>query len=106
MIDQSHNVKNKMEAMIQTVTTAQELFAKAALLDHEALEFHRNHQNIIDAENVYKDAFATDVRPILREWRRGQGMAEEPLIAFRKSGYLETIAKQRKGRKKESAAYA
>ena len=106
MIDQSHNVKNKMEAMIQTVTTAQELFAKAALLDHEALEFHRNHQNIIDAENVYKDAFATDVRPILREWRRGHGLAEEPLIAFRESGYLETIAKQRKGRKKESAAYA
>jgi L-rhamnose isomerase/sugar isomerase len=95
-----------MEAMIQTVTTAQELFAKAALLDHEALEFHRNHQNIIDAENVYKDAFATDVRPVLREWRRGHGLAEEPLIAFRESGYLETIAKQRKGRKKESAAYA
>jgi L-rhamnose isomerase/sugar isomerase len=106
MIDQSHNVKNKIEAMIQTVTTAQELFAKSALLDHEALEFHRNHQNIIDAENFYKDAFSTDVRPILREWRRGQGLEEEPLLAFRKSGYLETIAKQRKGRHKESAAYA
>ncbi len=106
MIDQSHNVKNKIEAMIQTVTTAQELYAKAALLDHEALEFHRAHQEIIDAENVYKDAFATDVRPLLQDWRRAHGLPEDPLKAFRASGYLKEVARQRQGRQKESAAYA
>jgi L-rhamnose isomerase/sugar isomerase len=106
MIDQSHNVKNKIEAMIQTVTTAQELFAKAALIDHETLEFHRGHQQIIDAENVYKDAFATDVRPMLKEWRKLHDLPEDPLAAFRASGYLANVARQRQGRQKETAAYA
>ncbi|HVJ07712.1 MAG TPA: TIM barrel protein [Acidisarcina sp.] len=106
MIDQSHNVKNKIEAMIQTVTTAQELYAKAALLNHEALEYHREHQEIIDAENVYKDAFATDVRPFLKDWRRARGLPEDPLKAFRASGYLQEVARQRQGRQGETAAYA
>ena len=64
MIDQSHNLKNKVEAMIQTVTTAQELYAKAALIDHEALVRARNEQRLIDAETIFKDAFNTDVRPL------------------------------------------
>lgn len=106
MVDQSHNVKNKIEAMIQTVMTAQELYAKAAVIDHAKLEKCRTEQRIVDAENVYKDAFSTDVRPIIREWRKAQGLSEDPLAAFRGSGYLERVSIERRKRKKASSSYA
>jgi len=106
MVDQSHNLKNKVEAMIQTVMTAQQLYAKAALIDHEALEAARNEQRLIDAENLLKDAFETDVRPLLREWRERRGLAVDPLRAFRDSGYTERVARKRGARKKSAASYA
>ena len=95
MIDQSHNLKGKIEAMIQSVTTAQELYAKAALVDHEALAHHQKNCALVDAENCLKDAFSADVRPVIADWRRSQGLAEDPLAAFRSSGYLERISKER-----------
>jgi len=100
MIDQSHNLKNKIEAMIQTVMTAQQLYAKAALIEHEALERARDQQRLIDAENCLKDAFETDVRPLIREWRQSRGLAADPLQAFRDSGYTERTARERAARKK------
>jgi L-rhamnose isomerase/sugar isomerase len=95
MIDQSHNLKGKIEAMIQTVATAQELYAKAALVDHEKLARHQKSCALVDAENCLKDAFSTDVRPAIAEWRRSHGLAEDPLSTFRASGYLERITAQR-----------
>ena len=95
MIDQSHNLKGKIEAMIQTVMTAQELYAKAALVDHERLARHQKGSALVDAENCLKDAFSTDVRPAIAEWRRSHGLAEDPLAAFRSSGYLERITAER-----------
>ncbi|MGA2855733.1 MAG: TIM barrel protein [Candidatus Sulfotelmatobacter sp.] len=100
MVDQSHNLKNKIEAMIQTVMTAQQLYAKAALIDHQALEKARNQQRLIDAENCLKDAFETDVRPVLGEWRESRKLAADPLRAFRESGYTQRTARERAGRKK------
>ncbi len=100
MVDQSHNLKNKIEAMIQTVMTAQQLYAKAALIDHAALEKARNQQRLIDAENCLKDAFETDVRPVLGEWRESRKLAADPLRAFRESGYTQRTARERAGRKK------
>ncbi|SPF38348.1 Xylose isomerase domain protein TIM barrel [Candidatus Sulfotelmatobacter kueseliae] len=100
MVDQSHNLKNKIEAMIQTVMTAQQLYAKAALIDHQALEKARNQQRLIDAENCLKDAFETDVRPVLGEWSESRKLAADPLRAFRESGYTERTARERAGRKK------
>ncbi|OLD55716.1 MAG: sugar isomerase, partial [Acidobacteria bacterium 13_1_40CM_2_64_6] len=91
MVDQSHNLKGKIEEMIQTVMTAQELYAKAALIDFPRLTKAQNEQRLIDAENTYKDAFSTDVRPAVREWRRARGLGEDPLAAFRESGYMERI---------------
>ncbi len=96
MVDQSHNLKGKIEAMIQTVTTAQELYAKAALVDHERLANFQNRSELIDAENCLKDAFSTDVRPAIRDWARVRGLPEDPLTAFRQSGYLERITAQRR----------
>ncbi len=95
MIDQSHNLKNKIEEMVQTAVTAQELYAKAVLVDHEKLAGYQAKGELIDAEECLKQAFSTDVRPALREWRRGKGLPEDPLQAFRASGYLERAARER-----------
>ncbi len=98
MIDQSHNVKGKMEAMIQTVVVAQELFSKAALVDHEKLAAAQKAMDVVTAESCLQDAFATDVRPMIREWRKTKGLPENPMEAFRSCGYLERITKERSAR--------
>src|SRR5579885_631046 len=98
MIDQSHNLKGKIEAMIQTVLTARELYAKAALVDHERLAEYQARCALVDAENCLKDAFATDVRPAIREWAESKGLPADPLAAFRQSGYLERITAERRAR--------
>jgi L-rhamnose isomerase / sugar isomerase len=95
MIDQSHNLKDKTEEMIQTAVTAQELYSKAVLVDHEKLTHHQMKGDFIDAEECLKSAFASDVRPAIREWRKSKGLAEDPLQAFRASGYTEQAAHAR-----------
>ena len=95
MIDQSHNLKNKTEEMIQTAMTAQELYAKAVLVDHEKLSDYQMKGEYIDAEECLKAAFNSDVRPAIREWRKSKGLAEEPLAAFRASGYTERAERER-----------
>jgi L-rhamnose isomerase / sugar isomerase len=95
MIDQSHNLKGKMEAMIQTVTMAQQLFAKAALVDVEKLVLAQRKSNLVEAESSLQDAFATDVRPAIQEWRQGKGLPKDPMQAFRESGYLEHVTQER-----------
>src|SRR3954466_1710219 len=96
MVDQSHNLKGKIEAMIQTVTVAQELFAKAALVNHERLANAQKSSDLVRAESLLQDAFATDVRPIIREWRASKGLPEDLMEAFRQSGYLERITEERR----------
>ena len=95
MVDQSHNLKNKIEEMIQTAMNAQELYLKAALVDHAALAAAQARAELIDAEELLKAAFFSDVRPVLREWREARGLAPEPITAFRASGYLERITAAR-----------
>ncbi|MBK7926127.1 MAG: sugar isomerase [Bryobacterales bacterium] len=104
MIDQSHNLKGKIEAMIQTVTTAQELYAKAALVDHEKLAQAQTKAELVDAESCLKDAFSTDVRPAIREWAKSKGLPEDPMRAFRESGYLERITGERAARNAASVS--
>src|SRR5262249_25061037 len=91
MVDQSHNLKGKIEAMIQTVMMAQELYAKAALVDHAALVTAQNHTALVRAESLLQDAFATDVRPVITDWRTSKGLPPNPLDAFYASGYLDRI---------------
>jgi L-rhamnose isomerase/sugar isomerase len=104
MVDQSHNLKNKIEEMIQTAVTAQELYSKAVLVDHEQVIHHQLHGELLDAEECLKGAFATDVRPAIREWRQSKGIAEDPLKAFRASGYLEQAARVRGAKNKGAVA--
>src|SRR5881296_2344792 len=91
MIDQSHNLKGKIEAMIQTVTVAQELYSKAALVDQDALATAQARTDLVRAESLLQDAFSTDVRPVIRQWRGANRLPADPLDAFRQSGYLERI---------------
>lgn len=95
MVDQSHNLKGKIEAMIQTVNMAQQLFAKAALVDYRELASAQKSCDLVRAEDLLQNAFATDVRPALHDWRKSKGLPEDPMEAFRQSGYLERILKER-----------
>jgi L-rhamnose isomerase / sugar isomerase len=98
MIDQSHNLKGKIEATIQTVMTAQELYAKASLVDHKALISAQTRCDLVAAESLLQDAFSTDVRPAIRDWRRSKGLPADPQQAFRESGYLARITAERSPR--------
>jgi len=98
MVDQSHNLKGKIEEAIQTVTMAQELFCKAALVDHGELATAQKKCDLVGAESLLQDAFATDVRPVIQEWRGSKGLPKNPMEAFRQSGYLERITKERAAR--------
>ena len=106
MIDQSHNLKGKIEAMIQTVMQAQELYSKAALVDHQALASAQARCQLVEAESVLRDAFSTDVRPVIEEWRAANRLPANPLDAFRESGYLERITDARRGRISATSSYA
>jgi L-rhamnose isomerase/sugar isomerase len=102
MIDQSHNLKGKIEEAIQTVTMAQQLFAKAALVDHEALSQAQTQCELVAAESLLQDAFNTDVRPVIQEWRDSKGLPRDPLKAFQGSGYMQRISKERATRNSQS----
>jgi L-rhamnose isomerase / sugar isomerase len=95
MIDQSHNLKGKVEAMVQTVVTAQELYAKAALVDRGRLVELQQECQLVEAEECFRGAFWQDVRPLVREWREARGLPPEPLKALRESGYVEKITQER-----------
>jgi len=98
MIDQSHNLKGKIEAMIQTVCTAQELYAKAALVDRDRLSQLQDSCSLVEAEECFRTTFWQDVRPLVREWRQVRGLPQDPLQTFSESGYLEQVTRERRDR--------
>jgi L-rhamnose isomerase / sugar isomerase len=107
MIDQSHNLKGKIEAMVQTVVTAQELYAKAALIDQPQLAELQQACKLVEAEECFRSAFWQDVRPVVREWRVARGLPSEPLKALAESGYVEKVARERGSRNAASlSSYA
>jgi len=107
MVDQSHNLKGKIEAMIQTVCVAQELYARAAIVDYERLAALQQNCSVVDAEETLRSAFWEDTRPIVAGWRKAKGLPEDPLRAFRESGYLEKITRERREKNmRSSASYA
>jgi L-rhamnose isomerase/sugar isomerase len=103
-VDQSHNLKPKVEAMLQTAVTAQSLFFKALLVDRATLREFQARHDIVGAERVLLDAFETDVRGPLGEFRRARGLAAEPLGAYRSSGHLARIESERGERNLASRA--
>jgi len=106
MIDQSHNLKGKIEASVQTVVTAQELWLKAALVDREQLAVHQQSCDLVAAEELFRGAFWTDVRPRAAAWREARGLPADPLAALRAGGYVERIGRERGGRHSTANSYA
>ena len=97
MIDQSHIVKPKVEAMIQSVLNIQTAYARALLVDRKALADAQAAGDTVMAEEGLRDAWDTDVRPLLAQVRTDLGAAANPLAAYRTSGYFERIAADRQG---------
>jgi L-rhamnose isomerase/sugar isomerase len=95
MIDQSHNLKDPIEDLLQTVDQLQRAYAKALLVDRNALAEYQQTNDVLLAERTLQLAFSTDVTPIVAEARRRQGGALDPVAAFRTSGYRAQTREQR-----------
>jgi L-rhamnose isomerase / sugar isomerase len=103
MIDQSHNVEGKIDAMIQSVMNIQTAFAKALLVDEERLAAAQAEGDVLGAHRILIEAFEADVRPLLARWRTERGLEADPVEAFRAGGYAERLAADRGTSAVESA---
>ena len=111
MIDQSHNIKPKVQAMVQTVCAIQEFFAKALLVDRKALAAAQQAEDTVASEEILRTAYNADPSGILTAVRRKLKVPADPLKAFRASGYEQAAAKDRSERRKamgitEQSSYA
>ena len=97
MLDQCHNIEDKIPGQIRSVLNVQEMTARALLLDREALAKAQAANDVLAANAVFMDAFYTDVRPHLAAWRERKGLAADPVAAFHESGYLQEIVAERIG---------
>lgn len=97
MLDQCHNIEGKIPGQIRSVLNVQEMTARALLVDTAALEAAQNAGDVLAANAVLMDAFYTDVRPGLAEWRESRGLPADPMAAFAASGYQENINAERQG---------
>ena len=97
MLDQCHNIEAKIPAIIRSVLNVQEATAKALLVDAPALADAQRAGDVLAANAVLMDAFATDVRPLLRELRTEQGLDPDPVAAYHRSGYQQRIQAERVG---------
>ena len=95
MLDQCHNIEPKIPGQIRSVMNVQEAVAKAVLVDHQALAKAQQAGDVLGANAVLMDAFATDVRPVLADLRAEQGL--DPMAAYARSGYAGKIAAERVG---------
>jgi len=95
MIDQSHNIEGKIEAMIQSVVNIQTAYAKALIVDREALRAAQLEGDVLGAHRVLTDAFETDVRPILEQLRAERGLPADPVVAYRFEGHEQRLARER-----------
>jgi len=97
MLDQCHNLEEKIPAEIRSVMNVQEATAKALLVDVDALERAQRDGDVLASHAVIMDAFNTDVRPLLAEMRADHGLDPDPVAAYRRSRYGETIRAERVG---------
>jgi L-rhamnose isomerase/sugar isomerase len=97
MLDQCHNIEKKIPGQIRSVLNVQEMTARALLVDTKALAAAQRAGDVLGANGVLMDAFYTDVRPALAEWRDSRGLPADPMAAYAASGYQETIEAERVG---------
>ncbi|WP_442577186.1 L-rhamnose isomerase [Microbacterium sp. F51-2R] len=97
MLDQCHNIEDKIPGQIRSVLNVQEMTARALLVDRDALAAAQTANDVLAANAVFMDAFYTDVRPALAEWRESRGLPADPMAAYAASGYQQQIAADRVG---------
>jgi len=97
MLDQCHNIEPKIPAMIRSVMNFQEAVAKALLVDRAALLAAQAAGDVLEANRLVADAYATDVRPLLAELRTARGLAADPYRAYLESGEADARAMARVG---------
>jgi L-rhamnose isomerase/sugar isomerase len=97
MLDQCHNVEDKIPGQMRSVLNVQEMTARALLVDATALKAAQDAGDVLGANGILMDAFYTDVRPDLAAWRESRGLAADPMAAYAASGYQAKIAEVRVG---------
>ena len=97
MLDQCHNVEDKIPGQIRSVLNVQEMTARALLVDGDALATAQDAGDVLGANGILMDAFYTDVRPALADWRESRGLPRDPFAAYLASGYQKEIAADRVG---------
>lgn len=97
MLDQCHNIEDKIPGQIRSVLNVQEMTARALLVDREALTEAQHTGDVLGANGIFMDAFYTDVRPALAAWRESRGLPADPMAAYASSGYFEQISAERVG---------
>jgi L-rhamnose isomerase/sugar isomerase len=97
MLDQCHNIEAKIPGQIRSVLNVQEMTARALLVDRDALREAEHAGDVLAANGMLMDAFYTDVRPDLAEWRTDRGLPADPMAAYAASGYHERIVAERVG---------
>lgn len=95
MIDQSHNIKDPLEDLIQSTEAVSVAYAQALLVDREQLSEAQDANDAARGQEILQSAFRTDVRPLVAEARRRAGGAISPLEAYRRSGYREAMIAER-----------
>jgi L-rhamnose isomerase/sugar isomerase len=95
MLDQCHNIEGKLSAVIYSVMNCQEAYAKSLVVPRAALADAQRRGDVLGAHRLLSDAYRTDVRPLLAQVRREQGIAEDPIAAYKASGYEQKIARER-----------
>jgi L-rhamnose isomerase/sugar isomerase len=97
MLDQCHNVEAKIPGQIRSVLNVAEMTARALLVDTAALAAAQDAGDVLSANGIFMDAFYTDVRPAMAQWRAERGLPEHPMRAFAESGYQQAIDVERVG---------
>jgi L-rhamnose isomerase/sugar isomerase len=97
MLDQCHNIEDKIPGQIRSVLNVQEMTARALLVDRVALSEAQLAGDVLTAHGILMDAFYTDVRPMLASWREGRGLPADPMTAYAESGYAASIIEGRVG---------
>ena len=97
MLDQCHNVEDKIPGQIRSVLNVQEMTARALLVDTAALAAAQDAGDVLGANGILMDAFYTDVRADLATWRESRGLHGDPMAAYAASGYQARIAAERVG---------
>jgi len=97
MLDQCHNIEKKIPGQIRSVLNVQEMLARALLVDRDALAQAQEDGDVLLANEIFMDAFYTDVRPDLARWREERGLPADPMRAYLASGYQEQIEADRIG---------